>query len=389
MKKEILENIFNSKRNIIIDGDMSTGKTKNIGFNFINKIINSKESMFILDSREEYLNKYYNILKNNNYNIVIINMKDCNKSEGWNLLEYPYNLYKDNQRDAAMKYLDKITKEIFVDTDNAEIDPFWLNSASDYFTGIALALFNDANPEEINLCSINSIINESTSKVNYVAEYFRTKDITDMSYVYASGTVFSPQETMGGIVSSAKQKIRPLVSKELLNKLLNKTTFNYKSILEKPSAIFFINDEGDASLNSLTSIFISQLYSILNDNKSTNKFNFVLDNFDTITYLSNLKETLSSCISNNVKLYIITRDKERLEKKYSTYINKLANTINVTEKKVIVKINTDIKEFTNATSKEHLKDSNVIYPNLINKQVNIFNLKKFVLENIKIQDEEL
>ena len=231
-------------------------------------------------------------------------MKDFNKSEGWNFLEYPYNLYINNKRDKAMKYLDKITKEIFVDKNNTEVDPFWINSASDYFTGITLALYEDAKASEINLCSINSVINESDSKVNYVAEYFRTKNVKDMSYVYASGTAFSPIETMGGIVATAKQKLRPLVSKEILNSLLSKTTFNIDDILNKKTAIFFINDETDTSLSSLASIFITQLYSILVDNKSNQKFNFILDNFDTIDSISKFKDILSSSISNNMKFYI-------------------------------------------------------------------------------------
>lgn len=387
MREEILENIYNSKRNIIITGDMSTGKTQSLGFNFIEKIISSNESLFILDPREEYLKKYYDKLKNKNYNIIIINMKDFTKSEGWNMLEYPYNLYRNNRQDDAMKYLDKITKEIFVDNNNTETDPFWLNSASDYFTGITLALFKDANPEEMNLCSINSIINESDSKVNYVAEYFRTKDIKDMSYIYASGTVFSPTETRGGIVASAKQKLRPLVSKEALNTLLSKTTFDYDDILSTPSAIFFINDESDTTLSSLTSIFISQLYCSLLDNKCQNKFNFILDNFDTITNISNLKDILSSCISNNIKFYIITRDKELLERKYSNYINKVSNLINVTDKKIVIKVNDEITELSNDFIENYNYTSNVNYPELQKKEINIFNLKKFVLENIKVEDD--
>ena len=58
MREEILENIYNSKRNIIIDGEMSTGKTKTLGFKFVDKILMNNESLFVLDSREEYLNKY-------------------------------------------------------------------------------------------------------------------------------------------------------------------------------------------------------------------------------------------------------------------------------------------------------------------------------------------
>ena len=34
-------------------------------------------------------------------------------------------------------------------------EPFWENSAADYFSGLALGLFMDAEEEEVNMNSIN------------------------------------------------------------------------------------------------------------------------------------------------------------------------------------------------------------------------------------------
>ena len=36
-------------------------------------------------------------------------------------------------------------------------DPFWEKTAADYFTGLALGLFEDATPEQVNLNSLNLI----------------------------------------------------------------------------------------------------------------------------------------------------------------------------------------------------------------------------------------
>lgn len=384
MKKEILDNIYNSKRNVIIDGDMSTGKTSNVGFSLVKKIIDNDESMLILDSKEEYLNKYYNDLKNKDYNIVIINMKDYTKSEGWNILEYPYNLYKNGYIDSSIKYLDKITNELFIT--GPELDPFWSNSAGNFFKGIALSLFEDAKEEEINLSSISTIINDTNEneKINYVAEYFRTKEKTDPAYICASGTVFMPKETMGGIIATAKQFLNPIVNKKDLNILLSKTTFDLETLLNRKNAIFLINSEDETDISSLISIFINQLYLFLKDNKNNNNFNFVLDNFDSINDISNLKNILSSCISHNIKFYITTRDKEELEKKYSNYINKLSNSISLDDDQVSIRINNQIMNFNNEIIEEQQSIPVIDYPSVVHNEINIFNLKKYVLENIKV-----
>ena len=69
MKKEILEKMFNSKKNLIVSGDISTGKTENVVFPVVEEIINNNQSLLVLDSKEEYINKYYDKLKEKNYNI--------------------------------------------------------------------------------------------------------------------------------------------------------------------------------------------------------------------------------------------------------------------------------------------------------------------------------
>jgi len=76
-------------------------------------MINKKEGLFILDSKEEYLNYYYDKLKEKNYNIILINMRDLDKNEGWNPLEHAYSLYKKGDRDAAQECLEKIGRTLF------------------------------------------------------------------------------------------------------------------------------------------------------------------------------------------------------------------------------------------------------------------------------------
>jgi len=196
MNEEVVRKIHDTNKNLIINGDISIGKTKNVGFPLVNNIIESKESFLILDSKEEYLTKYYDSLKEKDYNIIIINLRDFNKSEGWNCLEYPYQLYKKGETDKALDYLESIGKELFYEKNST--DPFWNNAASDLFTGIALGLFQDANPEEINFCSINHLLSANdikTATSNELTEYFRTKEKTNPAYISASEAVFAPTET--------------------------------------------------------------------------------------------------------------------------------------------------------------------------------------------------
>lgn len=391
MKKEMLEKVYNAQKNIIVSGDMATGKTTSVLFPLVDKMIEQQESLMILDSKEEYINKYYKSLKEKNYNIVVLNLKDLDKSDGWNPIQIAYELYKDGNTDKAMDYLDKVAKIMFYE--ESSVDPFWASAASDFFTGVVLALFEDADKDEINLNSVSMMfegVNEKFGASDYLTNYFKLKDPSSQSYVSASTTVLAPKETKGSIVSVAKQRLRTYVSREKLSILMNKTTFNYKDIATKPTAIFFIAKDESKYLNALAAMFIEQLFTVLFDTfdfKSSNKFNFVLDNFDIIEKVNEFTDMLSSGLSKRIKFTVSTRSLEDLTAKYGNYITKLSNIIYVASG--LLKIKIDDKDETIENKFEKIIDvyNEVDYPKLNHVSIKVFDLKKFVRE-AKKQDME-
>lgn len=385
MKKEMLEKVLNAHKNLIVEGDVASGKTTNVLFPIVENAIDKKESLFILDSREEYLNRYYDKLKANNYNTIIINLRDVDKSEGWNPLEYPYNLFKNGNEDKAQEYLEKIGKTIFYESSNA--DPFWAITASDFFTGVTLGLFEDGKEDEVNLNSVNYMFNGVDKKFgasDYITEYFKAKGVTAKPYIFASTTFLAPRDTKGSILSVARQKLRLFVSREKLSQLMSKTTFTFEDVANKPTAIIFIARDENKTLNSLAAMFIEQLYAILVDLKTKNKFNLVLDNFDIIEKCNDLVDILSSCTARNIKTYIATRSVSELANIYSSYMPKLCDLVSIGNTDIRVVINnveeTTEKEFETIT----LTESNVEYPKLNTNGVKLFDLDKMV-KDLKAQ----
>ena len=374
MKKEMLEKIINSNNNLIVEGNTVTGKTTTVLFPIVENAINKKESLFIIDSKEEYLSKYYDKLKSNDYNTIIINLRDTNKSEGWNPCEYPYKLYKNGNLDKSLEYLEKIGSIIFHEDKSA--DPFWALTAGDFFIGNALGLFEDAKEDEINFNSINSMFNAVEKKFaasDYSSEYFKSKGESSKPYILASTTFMAPRDTKGSILAVAKQKLRLYVSREKLSQLLSKTTFNMEDIVNKPTAIIFIARDEYRTSNTIATMFIQQLYSILIDLKNKSKFHLVLDNFDVISECEGLSDILSSCVSRNVNTYIATRSLKDLTDTYGGYITNLCNCISLNEENEIDN-NREITDYFEA-------NSSVVYPTLEPVEVKEFDLCGYVDKN--------
>lgn len=383
MNKEILKKMHSAKRNLIVAGDMATGKTTGVLFPLVDKMIEQNESLMILDSKEEYIHKYYNQLKNKDYNMIVLNLKDLEKSEGWNPLQIAYELYINGNKDKAMDYLEKIGKTMFYEDSSA--DPFWSSAASDLFTGVVLGLFEDAKKDEIHLNSVNMMfegINQKNGIHNSLANYFKLKDPKSQSYICASTTILAPRETRESIIAVAKQKLKLYVSREKLNVFMNKTTFNYEDIANKKTAIFFIAKDDSKYLNPIAAMFIEQLFTILLDMKRSNKFNFVLDNFDIIENINEFTSMLSSCISENMKFVVATRSLNDLLNKYGSYITKLSNQIYTADGLARIKINDKEETFENQYQELEFDSGNVDYPKLNVQPIQIFNLKEFIEKNL-------
>lgn len=296
--------------NTLVYGKNSSGKTSRIIIKEINKKISREESFVFLDCKEEYYNYYYKELKDKNYKICVVNLKDCLKSNTWNPLSYPYKFYKEN-KDKCIELLKELGTSIF--QDETVEDKFWINACSDLFVGLSLILFEGAKEDAINLYSINKMVTNENIFLKILEHY----EETDAIYLTLSEILIAPKETRESIFTMFKQNLNIYLIYENLSSLLSHNEFDLEQLKFNKSALFFINKEDKKNINNLADIYINQVYQYINDNRIMNKFNFVLDNIETIPNLTNLDNILSTGNSKNVDVIVGLRDLEWYKDLYS------------------------------------------------------------------------
>ena len=114
------------------------------------------------------------MLKEKGYNVVLLNFRDPQKGNAWNPMALPYKLYQEGNMDKSVELLDDLALNILYDDSNKNADPFWEKTSADYFSGVALGLFEDAKPEEININSISlatTVGEEKFGGSTYIKEF--------------------------------------------------------------------------------------------------------------------------------------------------------------------------------------------------------------------------
>ena len=319
--------VDNGEAHNIIIGATGSGKTQAVVFPMVHSLSKKGESMIITDPKGEIYEQTGVMLKEKGYNIVLLNFRSPQNGNGWNPMALPYQLYKEGNMDKSIELLDDLALNILYEEKNGGADPFWEKSAADYFTGLALGLFEDAKEEQINLNSINLMSSLGEERYggpnnNYIKEYFNAKDPSRPAYVNASGVVYTAEDTKQGVLATFKQKVKLFSSRDNLSEMLSRSDFDMKEIGRQKTAVFMIVQDEKKTLHPLATIFIKQIYETLIDvaqesgGKLPYRTNFILDEFANMPPLKDVTTMVTAARSRLIRFTFIIQNYAQLTQVY-------------------------------------------------------------------------
>ena len=316
--------VDNGEYHNLVIGSTGSGKTETIVKPMVNLLAKKGESMIITDPKGEIFRYSASALRDRGYRIVLLNFRDPQRGNAWNPLSLPYKYYQSKNYDKATELLDDVALNIIYDPNNKN-DPFWEKSAADYFSGLALGLFEDANEAQININSINymaTVGEEKFAAGNYIKEYFTMKGESSNPYVFASNTINAPTDTKGSILSVFRQKIRLFASRENLSEMLGHSDFDIRDIGNGKTAVFIVIHDEKTTYHSLVTIFIKQCYEALidvaqeNGGKLKYRTNFILDEFANMPPLKDVDSMVSAARSRDMRFTFIIQNFAQLNDVY-------------------------------------------------------------------------
>lgn len=318
--------VDNGESHTLVLGATGSGKTAGVINPTMKMLMKARESMIISDPKGEIYEDNSGLLRELGYDIIILNFRDPQKGNCWNPYHLPYKFQKEGNFDKANELLDDLSSNIVVD--GKAQDPFWQDSAASYLTGLSLAMFEDAKPEEININSINLMMTTGEDRYgasNYLKEYFNAKDPASPACVNALGTVNAPNETKGGIVSVLKQKVKTLAVTKNLSEMLSKNDFEMDTIGERPTAVFMIIQDEKTTYHSLATIFVKQCYESLisvahkHGGALPVRVNFLLDEFANMPKFKDITTMVTAARSRRIRFLFIIQNFAQIKEVYGDH----------------------------------------------------------------------
>lgn len=341
--------VDNGEYHSLIIGATGSGKTQGVVLPQVHSLAKAKESMIITDPKGEIYEKTSMMLRDRGYQILLLNFRDPQNGSAWNPLTMPYKMYKSGNQDKAIELLDDLALNILYDESNKNADPFWEKTSADYFSGVALGLFEDAKEDEININSISLVTTVGEEKFGgstYIKEYFDAKDPSSAAAINASSTVTAPTETKGSILSVFKQKVKLFASRDNLSEMLSYSSVDLESIGERPTAVFIVIQDEKKTYHSLVTILLKQIYETListaqkHGGKLPVRTNFILDEFANMPPLKDVTTMITAARSRLIRFTMIIQNFAQLD---SVYGKEDAETIRGNCGNIIYLITTELK----------------------------------------------
>ena len=317
--------VDNGEYHNLVIGSTGSGKTQTVVKPMVNLLAKKGESMIITDPKGEIYKYSASYLKEKGYKIIVLNFREPNRGNSWNPLTLPFKYYRAGNPDKAIELLNDVALNILYDPSNKNESDFWEKSAADYFSGLALGLFQDGKEEEVNLNSINvmsTVGEERYATSNYIKEYFGMKGEKSNAYMFASSTINAPNDTKGGLLATFRQKIRNFSTGEALSEMLSYSDFDMKDIGNGKTAVFMIIHDEKKTYHSLMTIFIKQCYETLidaaqeNGGKLSVRTNFILDEFANMPPLKDVDAMVSAARSRDIRFTFIIQNFAQLNDVY-------------------------------------------------------------------------
>lgn len=295
----------------LVIGSQGSGKTQVITLPLLELSRMAGESVFVQDMKNELYGMTKDKFKESGYDVIKINFDDLKESNMWNPFDLAYKLYNDGNEDKAQDMLEEIGFYLLTEEDESNLDPFWTNSAINYFVGLSLYAFE--NKKEVNFTTIRDL--DILFREN--EDIFKDKfDKRPASYINLLGILNAPNETKGSILSVFSQKMKKFLAKEKLNEILSKSDFDITSVAKKKSVIY-VSFASSTSSERLISLLISQLYCAKDEySKEEGRINFVVDNTIEMYPIRNFSKMLVYSRTINISFVFIIKGFCDLKNKY-------------------------------------------------------------------------
>lgn len=318
----------------IIFGESGSGKSHSLIKPLI-PILANGQSLFVTDIKGELSSdpRIRGYLDYVGCKCVYLDFREFNK-DSYNLLEYPFELYRDGKKDKAMAMVSSFIHALSDPFSRSNADPYWHLSAEEFLLPLIEIIFEVCSSKKsyykyVNMLTIASFCNEKGSnRLQYILSHYikEPNNATEM----LRGVLSAPDRTLSCILSTVSSMLRDFIIQDSLLRMLSSSSFNVRSMYRERTCVFLILPDETNAYSATSALLIDYFYNQLIDEFSSryqheappHGIAWVMDEFANMC-VNNMEAKISASRGRVQRWFIVCQSKAQLDSVYE----KAASTI--------------------------------------------------------------
>ena len=299
--------------NVLVVGGSGSGKSTSYSIPNAYQMLGS---YVFTDPKGELYDTTAGFLKQNGYDIKVLNLVNPANSDGYNPLMH---ISSEIDVDVIANTIVKGQKS----EAGSNSDPYWDDMAEMLLKALIYYLIATRPEEEQNLASCSELVRAANSNGgnNLLTELINQLPYDHPARMYYKSIEIAPEKTYGSILSSLQSKLGKFDSKEIAE-VTSTDTINFEDIGSKKTAVYVISSDTHTAYDFLLTIFFSQmiqqLYNFADANGGKLKMPtfFICDEFANIGKIPDFDKKISTSRSRGISFSVILQNLDQLEAVY-------------------------------------------------------------------------
>ena len=271
-------------------------------------------SYIFTDPKGEIYDRTAGYLKQNGYEIKVLNLVRPQYSDGYNPL-----MHISSELDVDV-IANTIVKGQSVE---GKQDPYWDDMSEMLLKALIYYLIATRPEEEQNLASCAELVRAANNNggSNLLTDLISQLPYDHPARMYYKSIEIATEKTYSSILSSLQSKLGKFDSKEIAE-LTSTDTIDFEEIGNKKTAVYVISSDTHGAYDFLLTIFFSQMIQQLYDHADRNggrlkeRTFFILDEFANIGRIPDFDKKISTSRSRGISFSVILQNLDQLEAIY-------------------------------------------------------------------------
>ena len=314
----------------LIIGSTGSKKTRLFCMPMLELFCRAGESVIVTDPKGELYNLMAGTFRKRGYRIRVINLRDPQRSHGWNPLAQSRRYRKKGNCERAAHCVNDFAQAMIPENSSGHSDKFWDNSARNILRGLSGLVvdgYRHIPDEAVNLATLRNF-----SSQLYKEEYYSGTSTFELLPYYPEDSIGrynlesiknAPDKTFDSIRVSYDVPMQQLYLQRSLVNLLSTDDVDFEELGLYKCVLFLILPDEKTSMHKIASLIIKQCYERLIEtaheqpgNTLPIRVNFLLDEFSNLPAIEDFSAMISAARSRNIKFHLIIQGLQQLTAKY-------------------------------------------------------------------------